>query len=107
MQRSHPEREPPHPGAARGRPASGTGRPSWRTGPGGVSSAEANGYRLVVQAPEEVGGSARFQVLRQGAEDGTPRSAMVGSGFGADVRAAMAAAERMAERFSGRPLGRG
>jgi len=73
----------------------------WRTEPGAVLSAEVDGLRLVVQAPTEAGGAVRFLVLRRGA--GERADTLIGSGTGTDVRAAMAAAERMAERFVARP----
>jgi hypothetical protein len=71
-------------------------RELWYAGPNGILSTVVGDLRLVVQAPEQVGGTARFQVLRQG--HGDKPDALVGSGHGADVSAAMAAAERMAER---------
>ena len=72
----------------------------WRTGPDGILAAEADGLRLVVQAPEEVGGAARFLVLRRDGEG----DAVLGSGTEGNVRAAMVAAARMAERILARPL---
>ncbi len=72
----------------------------WRTEPDGVLAAEADGVRLVVQAPEEAGGTARFLVLRR---DGGGE-ALLGSGTEDDMRAAMKAAARMAERFMARPF---
>lgn len=75
----------------------------WRTEPDGVLAAEANDLRLVVQAPEEVGGAVRFLVLRCDSEGQT----ILGSGTEDDVRAAMKAAARMAERTMPRSFGPG
>jgi hypothetical protein len=71
----------------------------WRTERAGVFSAEDCDFRLLVQAPEEVGGAARFLVLRRGTAAFS--DALIGSGTVGTVRAAMAAAERMAERCKG------
>jgi hypothetical protein len=58
-------------------------------------------YRLVVQAPEHIGGSVRFMVLRREHDDGA--LALIGSGTEADLRAAMKAAGRMADTLIGQP----
>ena len=83
----------------------GTGRAVWRTGPNRSLTADHAGLRLVVQGPPEPAATAaRFHILRR--EAGGER-VMVGSGTEADLRAAMAAAEQMAERLAGwPPLGR-
>lgn len=79
------------------------GHPSiWRTEPEGVLAAEIDGLRLVVQAPEKVGGLVRFLVLRRDAGGDT----IIGSGTEGDVRAAMQAAIQMAERILERQLKR-
>ena len=69
----------------------------WRTELNGVLSAETDGLRLVVQAPDNTGGAVRFQVLRRGAE-GSP-GILVGSGTEDCVHAAMSAAEQMASSY--------
>jgi hypothetical protein len=69
----------------------------WRTEPDGVLAAEVDTYRLVVQAPERIGGSARFLVLRRDGDEGA--LALIGSGHEADLRMAMKAAARMADRL--------
>lgn len=71
----------------------------WRTEPNGVLSAEADGLRLVVQAPDNTGGAVRFQVLRRGAEGSL--GILVGSGTEDCVHAAMSAAEQMANSCKG------
>ena len=82
----------------------GAGRAIWRTGPNRSLSADHDGLRLVVQGPPDPAGTAaRFYLLRC---DGSGERIMVGSGTEPDVRAAMAAAEQMAEQVAGRPLGR-
>ena len=73
----------------------------WRTEPEGVLAAEADGFRLVVQAPCRAGGAVRFLVLRI---DGD-HHAIVGSGTEESVRGAMDAAVRMAGRLLARPFG--
>ena len=71
----------------------------WRTEPDGVVAAEVDNYRLVVQAPERIGGSVRFLVLRR---DGNERAlALIGSGHEADMRRAMKAAARMVDGLIG------
>jgi hypothetical protein len=64
----------------------------WRTEPDGILSAELSGYRLVVQASEQVGGLVHFLILRRGDSD-TPEQ-LIRSGSENDVRAAMTAAEQ-------------
>lgn len=71
-------------------------RELWKTEPNGVLSAEAGNFRLIVQAPEQVGGIVRFQVLRQ--EIKGSLEILVGSGNEADIITAMTAAEQMADR---------
>lgn len=72
-----------------------------RTGRG--AGAEADGFRLVVRAPEEAGGPARFLALRrEGQED---RHALLGSGVEESVRSAMEAAARIAGRVLSGPTG--
>jgi len=73
-------------------------RELWKTEPNGVLSAKAGNFRLVVQAPEQVGGIVRFQVLRQ--EIKGSLEILVGSGNEADIIAAMTAAEQMADRYT-------
>jgi hypothetical protein len=75
----------------------------WKTEPDGTLAAEVDGLRLVVQAPKAVGGMAHFLVLRRH-EMG---EAIIGSGTEANVRAAMKAAVKMAERMVARPFGKG
>ena len=78
-------------------------RDMWRAEPDGVLAAEADGLRLVIQAPEEVGGPVRFLVLRRaGKED---RHAPIGSGVEESVGNAMEAAARMAGRLLSHPFG--
>jgi hypothetical protein len=76
-------------------------RDIWRTECDGVLAAEVDTYRLVVQAPEHIGGSVRFMVLRREHDDGA--LALIGSGTEADLRAAMKAAGRMADTLIGQP----
>jgi hypothetical protein len=71
----------------------------WRTERIGVISAESCDFRLIVQTPEAVGGPARFLVMRRGTAELS--DALLGSGTEETVRAAMAAAERMAKRCTG------
>jgi hypothetical protein len=71
----------------------------WRTERAGVLSAEICDFRLLVQAPGEGGGVVRFLVLRRGTAELS--DTLLGSGTVETVRAAMAAAERMAERCTG------
>ena len=71
----------------------------WRTQRTGVFLAENYGFRLLVQGPEEVGGAVRFLVLRRGTAEFS--DTLIGSGTEETVRAAMAAAVRMAERCKG------
>jgi hypothetical protein len=71
----------------------------WRTQSTEVFSAENAGFRLVVQGPKEVGGAVRFLVLRRGTAEIS--DTLIGSGTEETVRAAMAAAVRMAERCKG------
>jgi len=73
-------------------------RELWKTEPNSVLSAEAGNFRLVVQAPEQVGGIVRFQVSRQ--EIKGSLEILVESGNEADVTAAMIAAEQMADRYT-------
>ena len=73
----------------------------WRTAPGGVLAAEADGLRLEVQAPCGVGGMVRFLVLRSGGE----HRMIVGSGTETSARDAMDAAVRMAGRLLAHPFG--
>jgi len=76
-------------------------RDIWRTECDGVLATEVDTYRLVVQAPEHIGGSVRFMVLRREHDDGA--LALIGSGTEADLRTAMKAAARMADGLSGKP----
>ncbi|MHB0728479.1 hypothetical protein [Roseomonas chloroacetimidivorans] len=69
----------------------------WRTEPDGVLTADADGFRLVVHKPKEVGGHVHFLVLRREAK-GEPHS-IIGSGSEENVRDAMKAAARMVERY--------
>jgi len=71
-------------------------RDLWRTEPGGVLSSEFDGFRLVVQAPEQASGLVRFLVLRQALDGGV--GILVGSGSETGVQAAITAAEQMANR---------
>jgi hypothetical protein len=71
----------------------------WRMECPGVISADSGDFRLRVQPPEKVGGAVRFLVLRRRTAE-LPE-ALIGSGTKDTVRAAMAAAERMAERCTG------
>jgi hypothetical protein len=71
----------------------------WREEDARVFSAEDGDFRLIVQAPPAVGGAARFIVLRRGTAAFS--DALIGSGTVETVRAAMAAAMRMAERCKG------
>jgi hypothetical protein len=73
----------------------------WRTEPDGVLAAEVGRYRLVVQAPEHPGGSVRFLVLRRDGAEGA--LALIGSGNETDLRTAMKAAARMADRLTEQP----
>jgi hypothetical protein len=66
----------------------------WRTQRTGAFLAENYGFRLLVQGPEEVGGTVRFLVVRRGT--GEFSDTLIGSGTEETVRAAMAAAVRMA-----------
>ena len=66
----------------------------WRTEPQSVLSAEVDGFRLIVHAPEKIGGLVRFTVLRRTREG---PQVLMGSGSQETVSAAMAAAERMVE----------
>lgn len=70
----------------------------WRTGADGILAAEADGLRLVVQAPAEGTGPARFEVLRWQYGTGS-LLALLASGTAGEVREAMAAAERAAGRI--------
>jgi hypothetical protein len=69
---------------------------SWRTEISGTLSSEHHGLRLVVQRLEENGSAARFLIFHVGT--GHDAKALIGSGAKEDVQAAMAEAERMAER---------
>ena len=81
-----------------------TGHAVWRTGPDRSLSADHAGLWLVVHgSPEPAGTAAQFRVLRR---DAGGERVMVGSGTEPDLRAAMAAAEQMAERLAARPSGR-
>jgi hypothetical protein len=70
----------------------------WHTERNGVLSTEVGRFRLVVKVPREVGGMVRFLMLGRGT-GGSP-DALLGSGNKENVRAAMEAAEQMAERCS-------
>jgi hypothetical protein len=70
--------------------------PLWRTEAGTALVTEVGDLRLVVR---NVGGHPRFLVLRPLKDAGACPHALIASGTEADVRAAMAAAERMLERF--------
>lgn len=69
----------------------------WRTEPDGILSVDIGGFRLIVQAPEKVGGLVRFMVLRHDTLE--EADVLIGSGNEGNVRAAMVAAERMAKRY--------
>ena len=71
-----------------------TTREMWRTEAGKMLTAEIDGMRLIVEMPEEAGGSVRFQVLRRVGTKGPDE--LIASGARPDVRAAMVAAEEMA-----------
>jgi hypothetical protein len=68
----------------------------WRTGPNRAFAAEVGGLRLLVEVPDDLGGSARFLVIRK--EDGKHPNTLIGSGYTESVRTAMEAAERSANR---------
>ncbi len=72
-------------------------RELWRTEPSGVLSSDVDGFRLVVQAPEQASGLVRFLVLRQAMNGDV--DTLVGSGSETGVQAAMTAAEQMANRY--------
>lgn len=72
----------------------------WRTEPNGVLSAEVDGFRLVVQAPEVLSGSVRFMVLRREGEE----YALLGSGTEPDVRSAMKMVTQIVEGLIDRPV---
>ena len=72
----------------------------WRTEPDGVLAAEVDTYRLVVQAPERIGGSARFLVLRRDGDEGA--LALIGSGNEADLHTAMKTAARLVDGLTER-----
>ena len=74
-------------------------RPLWRLEAGPALVTEAGDLRLVVQQAD---GHARFQVLRPPQDAGPCPQALLASGTEIDVRAAMAAAERMLDRFEPR-----
>ena len=80
-----------------------TGRTVWRTGPNHFFSADFDSFRLVVQGPSGGQGPAHFYIVRRSAGGNRTR---VASGTEPDVRAAMAAAEQMAEQVAGRQLRR-
>jgi hypothetical protein len=71
----------------------------WRTEHPNNLAAEIGPFRLTVQLPEKVGDFVRFLVLRR--ESAHKPETLVGSGSEEDVRSAMAAAERVAERCAG------
>jgi hypothetical protein len=69
----------------------------WRTEGSGTLSSERHGFQLVVQKLEKTDtGAARFLIFRPEIRDDA--KAPLGSGAREDVQAAMAEAERMAER---------
>lgn len=76
-------------------------RDVWRTERDGVLAANVGSYRLVVQPPERPDGSVRFLVLRREGAEGA--LVLIGSGHEADLRTAMRAAGRMADRLSDQP----
>ena len=69
----------------------------WRTEAHGILSAEVGDFRLVVQAPQEVGGFVRYMVLFRATLDNAER--LICSGSKENVRAAMRAAEETASRY--------
>lgn len=69
----------------------------WRTEAHGILSAEVGGFRLVVQAPQQVGGSVRYMVLCRATPEHAER--LICSGAEENVRAAMTAAEETARRY--------
>src|SRR5215213_5226907 len=79
-------------------------QPLWRTEPIGALAAEKREFRLVVHGLEKISGGARFLVLRRGTRESP--DILLGSGTKEDLRSAMAAAERMAERCAGLNLNR-
>jgi hypothetical protein len=74
----------------------------WWTEPNGDLAAEANGLRLAVRAPERSDGAVRFLVVRRDGDE-QPQE-ILASGTEDDMRAAMKAAVRMAERILARPF---
>jgi hypothetical protein len=74
----------------------------WRTEPGGGLAAEANGLRLSVHAPDSLDGAVRFLVSRR--DGGEDSLGIIASGTEENVRAAMRAAVRSAERILGIPF---
>lgn len=75
----------------------------WRTEPDGALAAEADGFRLVVPLPKQVGEQAHFLIShRQGHRE---LHSLVRSGTEESVHAAMKAAERIVERLLERPFG--
>jgi hypothetical protein len=68
----------------------------WRADSAGVYVAETNEFRLIVRPSDEIGGNMRFLVLRRGRKN-VP-DALIASGVTDTKQAAMAAAERTADR---------
>jgi hypothetical protein len=73
----------------------------WQTRPDGVLVAEADGLRLIVQAPDRENGAVHFLVRQRSGEG----ESLTGSGTADGVQAAMESAVRMAERFLGHSFG--
>jgi hypothetical protein len=70
----------------------------WQTERNGIRTTEVGRFRLIVKVPKEVGGMVQFLML--GRRTGGSPDALLGSGNKENVRAAMEAAEQMAERCS-------
>jgi hypothetical protein len=69
----------------------------WQAEPAGALASDAGEFRLVVKS---VNGWVRYLVLRRGA-GGSRGQALLASGTEDSAHAAMAAAERTAERLAG------
>jgi hypothetical protein len=72
------------------------GHAVWHTEPNRALTAEVEGFRLLVEVPTNVDGSARFLVIRK--ENGKHRHGLIRSGYSENVRVAMETAERLADR---------
>jgi hypothetical protein len=76
------------------------GSESWRAEGADAFITERHEFRLIVCLVKEIAGCARFLVVRRGSWDEIPDT-LIGSGTMNNMRAAMAAAEGMAERCTG------